>query len=976
MAAELAEQLQKSLGSAYTIVRELGGGGMSRVFLADDNALGRAVVFKVLLPELAAGVNAERFKREVQLSARLQHPHIVPVLSAGEVDGLPYYVMPFVKGESLRARLSGGPLPIPEVVSILGDVSKALAYAQSDGIVHRDIKPDNILLSGGACTVADFGIAKALAAAQRGERPEGDSPKDRDESALTSLGTSLGTPAYMAPEQVAGDPNVDHRADIYSLGCVGYEMLTGQSPFAGKSPQQMLAAHVMEKPVPLATRRADIPPSLIALIDRCLEKEPSARPQSATELVTQLQASSTHETPALPVASRQRARVPVWAAVAGLVVLGAAAVPGYRAIRRAPVADGSVSIAIAPFEVLDPQLNLWKEGIVDVLSRNLDGAGPLRTIPPSASIKKWEGHADRTVATAFGKRVGAQLVVYGQLQPAGRDLVDAKVWIVDTQRDAPPTELQFRDSVGRMDRVTDSLSVKVLAAIGRTRALGAGRVASLGSGSLPAIKAFLQGSQYFRRTQWDSAATSFREAVALDSTFGIAYLHLAQATGWSSGAGNAEGTAANQRAGQLVRPGLSPRDSLFLTAVGHYALVGRNGARNMVETRKAIAAMQTATERYPDDPEAWYLLGDMRYHSDITITDREALGYFDRAIAADSDFAPAYIHAIELAHRYGADVGRRYAEAYLRRDPRDFEGEGIRLAALATNPRTSTADFQKEIDTLPPRVVQKAYTAMSRLPDTAETSIRLLRRAIPRSPNSTSERQVTQLLANQLALRGHISEAWELAVKTKSYLAGEIAALGLIAPDSAAKVLRPWLTDRNDAILAPIPLLAMLRDSVALAQSAAQIEKVVSADTSAARRAIPMFIVASMRAYVALAKGDTATATRLFDALPDTVITIPYDVFVRARLIGKQDPKRAIAILERHSQPDLLFPVRELERGRLAERVGDTERAVDAYSFVAAAWRNADAGPLRDGAKEATDALKRLDSDGRVRAQLTPGVKR
>ena len=976
MAAELAEQLQQSLGSAYTIVRELGGGGMSRVFLADDNALGRAVVFKVLLPELAAGVNAERFKREVQLSARLQHPHIVPVLSAGEVDGLPYYVMPFVKGESLRARLASGPLPIPEVISILADVSKALAYAQSDGIVHRDIQPDTILLSGGACTVADFGIAKALAAAQRGGRPEGDSPKDLDESALTSLGTSLGTPAYMAPEQVAGDPNVDHRADIYSLGCVGYEMLTGRSPFAGKSPQQMLAAHVMEKPAPLASRRADIPPTLIALIDRCLEKEPSARPQSATELVTQLEASGTHETPPLPMATPQRRPIPLWTVVAGLVVLGAAAVPAYRAMKRTPVANGSLSVAIAPFEVLDPQLALWKEGMVDVLSRNLDGAGPIRSIPPSAAIKKWEGHADRTVATAFGKRLGAQLVVYGQLQPAGRDLVDAKVWIVDTQRDAQPTELQLRDSVARMDRVTDSLSVKILAAIGRSRAMGAGRVASLGSGSLPAIKAFLQGSQYFRRTQWDSAAASFKEAVALDSAFGIAYLHLAQASGWSKGAGNPEATAANQKAGSLVRPGLSPRDSLFLTAMGHYGLASRNGVRNMTETHKAIETMRVATERYPDDAEAWYLFGDMRYHNDVTMTDREALSYFDRAIAADSDFAPAYIHTIELAQRYGPEVGRRYAEAYLRRDPRDFEGEGIRLAALASNPRTSVAEFNTDFDSSPPRVIQKAYTALSRLPDSAETAIRLLRRAIPRAPNPTSDRQVTQLLAYQLAMRGHIAEAWPLAIKTKSYVAGQIAALGLVPRDVADKEIRPWANDNGDAFLATIPVLAMLGDTAALRQKADTIEKAVSRDTSA-RKAIPLFIVASMRAYIVLAKGDSATATKMFDALPDTLITLPYDIFVRARLIGKQDPKRAIALLERHiATPDLLYPARELERGRLAERVGDTEKAVDAYSFVAAAWRDADAGPLRDGAKEATDALKRLDSDGRVRAQLSPGVKR
>src|SRR6185436_7544381 len=228
---------------------------------------------------------------------------IVPVLSAGEVDGLPYYVMPFVRGESLRARIARGPLPPAEVKGLLADVAKALAAAHDEGVVHRDIKPDNILVSGGAATVADFGIAKALSSARA----------DQDGEALTSLGTSLGTPAYMAPEQVAGDPNVDHRADIYSLGCVGYEMLTGQSPFAGKSPQQMLAAHVMEKPVPLATRRADIPPSLIALIERCLEKEPSARPQSATELVTRLEASGSHETPAFTAVARKRSRVPTWA---------------------------------------------------------------------------------------------------------------------------------------------------------------------------------------------------------------------------------------------------------------------------------------------------------------------------------------------------------------------------------------------------------------------------------------------------------------------------------------------------------------------------------------------------------------------------------------------------------------------------------------------------------------------------------------
>jgi tetratricopeptide (TPR) repeat protein/tRNA A-37 threonylcarbamoyl transferase component Bud32 len=956
LAAELVEQLRTSLGSSYTIVRELGGGGMSRVFLAEDIALGRSVVIKVLLPELAAGVNADRFKREVQLSARLQHPHIVPVLTAGEVDGLPYYVMPFVKGDSLRARLAGGPLPIPEVVSILGDVSKALAYAQSEGVVHRDIKPDNILLSGGAATVADFGIAKAISSARRSEAGE----------TLTSLGTSLGTPAYMTPEQVAGDPNVDHRADIYSLGCVAYEMLTGQAPFAGKSPQQQLAAHIVEKPVPLAEKRSGIPPSLIALVNRCLEKEPSARPQSASELVTQLETSGTQETVAL---ARAPSRVPTWAIVAGIVVLGIVAIPTYKAFNRAPATTGAMSVAVAPFEVLDPSLALWKEGMVDVLSRNLDGAGPLRAVPPSASIKQWEGHADRTVATAFGKRLGAQLVVYGQLQPAGRDLVDAKAWILDTRRDAPPIEVSIHDSIARMDRVTDSLSVKVLAAIGRDHDIGAGRVASLGSGSLPAIKAFLQASQYFRRTRWDSAATSYKEAVALDSTFGIAYLFLAQSMGWT-----APGDPQINvwfKAGESIRPGLSPHDSLLLTAALHYAHVRQNSAGSSREASLAIATAREATARYPNDPEVWYLLGDMRFHHDPTISDREALGYFDRAIAADSDFAPAYIHAIELAYRYGADVGRRYADAYLRRDPKDFEGEGIRSAARITDPNAKQQDIQTLLDTLTPRVEMKAFTALHRLPDSAETAVTLIRVAVKRAPDAAAARSLKRALADQLSLRGHISEAWALAVADKQYIAAEIAGLGLIPVDSAMKALKPLLAEHQDPFVIPFSVLALAHDSMTLLAQIDTVTRYLKTGTPARDLAIQSYVITSLRGWAALARGDTATATRVFDTLVDTLISLPFDAFTRARLIGRTDPKRAIALLERlTNSPDVLYAARALEIGRLSERIGDRERAVDAYSYVAAVWRNADAPPLRTGAKEASDALKRLDSDGRIRAQL------
>ena len=275
--SDLRDDLQRTLGDAYTLERELGGGGMSRVFVAEDNSLGRKVVVKVLSPDLTAGVNVERFNREIQLAARLMQAQIVPVLSAGELDGVPYYTMPFVEGESLRAKLARtGALPITEVISILRDVTRALAYAHDRGVVHRDIKPDNVLLSGGSAVVTDFGIAKALTAAKN-EAPTAD-------ASLTQLGTSVGTPAYISPEQAAGDPNVDHRADIYSLGCMAYELLTGQPPFAGRAPQRVLAAHLTEKPRPIEDLRPDVPPTLAAVVMGCLEKDPSARPQSAAEV--------------------------------------------------------------------------------------------------------------------------------------------------------------------------------------------------------------------------------------------------------------------------------------------------------------------------------------------------------------------------------------------------------------------------------------------------------------------------------------------------------------------------------------------------------------------------------------------------------------------------------------------------------------------------------------------------------------------
>ena len=284
--SSLFARLQAAVKGRFTITTELGGGGMSAVFLATDDSLARRVVIKVLPRELAGSDAVDRFRREIALLASLQHPQIVPILEANEIDGLPYFIMPFVDGVSLRTRLGRGPLSIRETVSVLVDVARALTFAHSKDVVHRDIKPENILLTQSSAVVADFGISKVMSGVAARKLPP--VPNSAD-GGITVEGTSLGTPAYMAPEQIVGDPNTDYRADIYALGIVAYEMLTGATPFAASEAHRILTAQMTQPPAPISRRRDDVPAGLDELIMQCLEKDPARRPKSASDLLRALQ---------------------------------------------------------------------------------------------------------------------------------------------------------------------------------------------------------------------------------------------------------------------------------------------------------------------------------------------------------------------------------------------------------------------------------------------------------------------------------------------------------------------------------------------------------------------------------------------------------------------------------------------------------------------------------------------------------------
>ncbi|HUF28777.1 MAG TPA: protein kinase [Gemmatimonadaceae bacterium] len=545
----LSEQLQASLGAGVVIQRELGGGGMSRVFLADELALNRRVVVKVLAPELAAGVNADRFRREILLAAGLQHPHVVPILAAGEVadapgpgaNVLPYFTMPFVQGDSLRTRLTTtGRQPIADVIAILRDVAKGLAYAHAHGIVHRDIKPENVLLSGGSAAVTDFGVAKALSSAHRSGAGD----------ALTVIGMSLGTPAYMAPEQAAGDPTTDHRADLYSLGLVAYEMLAGRTPFGARAPQAIIAAHLVERPEPVDRLRRDAPAALATLVMRCLEKDPARRPQTAEEFLASLDAA-----PAIAASRRMRRAV---GAIA-LVAVAATAWMWYRTTGTRAAGADATAIAVLPLvnTTGDPRDEYFSDGMTDELVSALSRVPGLR-LASRTSTFAFKGRRDVDVRE-IGRRLGVGSVLEGTVRRDGprlrlaAQLTNAadglSLWSDSYEREVRDV-FDVQDEIARA--IAGALAPRLVAPDSALLpATTAGAAAHRRTTDLAAYDHYLRGRFFWHQRgepALRSAESHFEQAIALDSTFAAAHAGLADVLALLPVYGTTPGDSAYPRA--------------------------------------------------------------------------------------------------------------------------------------------------------------------------------------------------------------------------------------------------------------------------------------------------------------------------------------------------------------------------------------------------------------------------------------------
>lgn len=657
MPDNIRERLTSAVADRYTVERELGGGGMSRVFVALEHALGRRVVIKTL-PEDATFGNAaaERFRREILTAARIEHANIVPVLAAGDIEGTPYFVMPWVDGDSLRQLLQRGRVPLPQAISILRDVARALAAAHAQGVVHRDVKPENILLSGGAARVTDFGVAKALSAATQGGAP------NATNAGMTGLGMSIGTPAYMAPEQLAADPALDHRADIYAWGLVAYELLSGKYPFEGMSGAGLMHAQLSTNPPALNSREPTVPAAVSALVARALSKDPVLRPQSANELIQTLDGTtlSSGESNRGPSSGGTSAPRKLGAFVAIAIIATGAAFGAWK-INHTVVAVNEKVIAVAPFKVSGAKesVRYLREGVADLMVPQLASIDSVHPISSRQMFDIWKRAAgsmdvdlDETEARRVIAKTGAGRIVLGTIAgDEARLVISASLLNVSNGKLlAADTVYGIADSAVAMTaRITSKLMLI-------SEGAGKDRLRTVMQAKPAAITSFLNGERYYRSGRYSDALKQFRESYAADSTFPLVPLRIYTLNGWLPS--EAFDGPWVQRA-RTYRSRLTGGDSLLLEAyVDPKFPVGTPPVENL--------ARQWEIARRANSAEVWYVAADAYFHNGLSVgvTDAmdRALDGFKRAEAIDSTYVGGIEHQTMLYLLLGDTVAAKAAD--------------------------------------------------------------------------------------------------------------------------------------------------------------------------------------------------------------------------------------------------------------------------------------------------------------------------